>query len=176
MNETWRTPTVMAIVQTIRAEQRYDDLPILADAMEEADYVAEAESEILRDVRAQRLVKLRSPLDYVDSCRLLCEILGGEYAESVKWVEKHAADMGDSYESWDYDVEKDTPTQPMNYRVLMEAAKAYIDHGDYLTQYGHMNWQETFSSTRFWPHYEIITGVSVDDDKKGEWSFVGCSC
>src|SRR5437763_179581 len=32
----WRTPTVTAVAQTIYAERRFADLPILADALEEA--------------------------------------------------------------------------------------------------------------------------------------------
>ena len=32
----WRTPSVLAVAQTIYAERRFGDLPILADALEEA--------------------------------------------------------------------------------------------------------------------------------------------
>lgn len=36
LNPTWLTPTVTAIVQTISTDRTYRDLPILADALEEA--------------------------------------------------------------------------------------------------------------------------------------------
>jgi hypothetical protein len=32
----WRTPTVMSIGQVIYDEHRFEDMPILADALEEA--------------------------------------------------------------------------------------------------------------------------------------------
>ena len=153
------TPTVQGIIQHIRQGQDYSPLPILADALQDADYPDE-----------DTLKKLREDApDVIEAQLVLCKLLGGEYQDSVAWMVRFAAELGDSH---GYEGERN---QPMNYRVLMEAAHDHFTSGDYLIQWGHDNWRDTFygNQEKFWGHYEIITGRVIEDK---EVSFISCSC
>jgi hypothetical protein len=61
----WRTPTVLALAESIYEERRFTDLPVLADALEEAGC---SDAELLRH--------LRSPGPHVRGCFALDVILG----------------------------------------------------------------------------------------------------
>jgi hypothetical protein len=60
----------------------------------------------------------------------------------------------------------------ITYRVLMDGAKDWLEHHEYLNQ------GETLEGIRvpdeFWEHYEKVSGKAVDEDKKE--SFFTCSC
>lgn len=165
------TDTVLGIIREMREKQDYTPLPILADAMQDADYPDEG---ILAAFRM-------GPLDLPSVQRQLCLILGGEYAQAVKRIEEIAEELGDNYgyDSYEDDKRNLIPTQPMNYEVLMNAADDWINDkdgwGNYLTQQGHENWRDDFPrmAEEFWNNYEVVTGRAVEDKQA---SFFSCSC
>jgi hypothetical protein len=63
----WRTPEVVALARTIYEERRYQDMPVLADALEEAGC---ADPDILRHCR--------EPGEHVRGCWVLDLVLGKE--------------------------------------------------------------------------------------------------
>src|SRR5262245_38076456 len=64
---TWRTPAVRSVAQVIYDEGRFEDLPILADAVEEAGC---GNTEVLSH--------LRGPVRHVKGCWVLDALLGGK--------------------------------------------------------------------------------------------------
>lgn len=158
MSEPWKTGAVLALVNDMRQSQDFGNLPILADALEDGGYADDGV-----------LAKLRAGLDYVAACRLLCELLGGEYAESVKWMEDFARRM----RSDDGD-----PRYDIDYDGVMEAARDYLSGGWGRSGRGY-HWQDTFEENRreFWRHYEVLTGRAVDPDIEDDYGSVfSCSC
>lgn len=67
INSAWRTPNVSAIAQTIYDERRFAELPVLADALEEAGWPSE-----------EILTHLRSGGEHVRGCWALDLALGKE--------------------------------------------------------------------------------------------------
>ena len=55
---------------------------------------------------------------------------------------------------------------------LLEAAKGYLEDGDWLTGGAEMEGESVPDS--FWEHYQIYTGEVVAEDKRG--NFFSCSC
>jgi hypothetical protein len=64
---SWRTPLVQAIAESAYEEQRFDDLPILADALEDAGAISPA-----------LLAHLREPGLHVRGCWALDLVLARE--------------------------------------------------------------------------------------------------
>lgn len=60
----------------------------------------------------------------------------------------------------------------ITYDEIMEAAAAYLRHNDYLCEGG--RWEGHRLPDDFWSHYEIVAGVTVEEDDRG--SFFSCSC
>lgn len=60
----------------------------------------------------------------------------------------------------------------LDYDELMDAAKDYLDHGDYLVKGGDLEGE--YVPDEFWDHYQIIKEEKVDENDRG--SFFSCSC
>jgi hypothetical protein len=60
----------------------------------------------------------------------------------------------------------------MGYQELLDAAKAYLESGDYLNEGG--RWEGVYTPDDFWDHYETVTGTKVPLVKRG--NFFSCSC
>lgn len=60
----------------------------------------------------------------------------------------------------------------LTYDALIEAAKAFLDTGEYLCEGSQYMNAELPDS--FWPDFELVTGRKVPGDKR--WSFFSCSC
>jgi hypothetical protein len=60
----------------------------------------------------------------------------------------------------------------LSYQALLMGADDYIKTGEYLCQGG--KWEGFSTPKEFWPHYEAVTGLKIDDDYKG--NFFTCSC
>lgn len=174
----WRTSAVVALCQSMRESDDYSATPILADALQEAGCGDEA-----------LLARLRSGVaeGKWDDERLVAIAFSAGTAAAVAWVDALAAEMGDSY---GYDDEGDldaSPTQPMNYGVLVTAAADYVSRGDFLTQWGAENWRDVMyegdNVQKFWDCYKAITGKSCGTSSDGMGiprttapSFISCSC
>jgi len=147
----WRTPTVLSMCQQIREKRDHYALPILADALEDAGY---ADADILAKLRETPHNAGRAN----EAARLACLIEGGERAEAVEWLDNLAAELD------------------ITYNALMEAADAWVLHGDYTTQYGSEWWRDTLDCSRaphFWQRYEIVTGRKPESETD---TFFSCSC
>lgn len=78
-------------------------------------------------------------------------------AEAEAWLRAHAESCGLSY-----------------WRV-MDAAKDWLEHEDYLHGGGDMEYARgAFDADTFWRHYETVTGVTVREDQRQ--GFFSCSC
>ncbi len=60
----------------------------------------------------------------------------------------------------------------LSYRELIEAAESYLSHDQYLIDGG--RWEGQSTPPEFWDHYEIVTGTTVPESKRG--GFFSCSC
>lgn len=163
--QTWNDGTVPNLAQTIFDGRRYDLLPILADALEEAGYPD-----------AALPARFRTPLAPVTAVRLLAPIVGGDLAESVKWLENLAAELGpaDTYEYGEVE---------MTYEDLMGFAKKWVDStanledrwgGTYTTERGSEHWRSVMyrQNDKFWDHYENVTGETTNHPE----AFFSCGC
>lgn len=75
----WQNGTVLQLAKTIDAEQRFDELPVLADALEEADSDERSSFKLKRKAKrvyAQLLAHLRQPDPHVKGCWALDGVLG----------------------------------------------------------------------------------------------------
>src|SRR4051812_23749632 len=156
MKPEWRTNTVALLCQAMRETRDYSALPILADALQDADYPDE-----------KRLDQLRSNPGPIDAECLVALIYSTKTAESVAWIEGFASELGAPAINWD-------PSGPaMTYLTLMEAANRWVKDEFYT----YMGANETYRDLdekfpEFWRHYEIVTGVKP----KSATSFFACSC
>lgn len=156
----WRSGNVVGMCMSIRETQDYSALPILADALQDADCDDESLLDLLRGERGSELA----------SQRLVALIMSQETADAVAWMHDFAEkELGTS-------VDDDGGTQVMDYAVLMGAASRHLSDDYYfLTQWGTDSWRDVMyaRTEAFWEHYQLITGkiVTNKDD-----NFIRCSC
>lgn len=142
MDDSWRTSDVLAIIAGMRQTQDYSALPILADAMQDAEYPDEGV-----------LTQFRSGVDDITACRLLCLVMGGEYAESVKWMDEFVKEFEVGYGELAEAI-KETPSWPDTYDP--EKSSRFADKQD-----------------DFWKHWQVVTG----QEKVNVWyDPFECSC
>lgn len=181
----WRTPTVLQLCRAMRETDDYTAMPILADAMQDAD---------CND--AALLARLREgPKDRLGNVTLVAVVMSDDAAAAVAWIDELTEKLGHNYgydEDAVYDPETDDYVRPesaqpndlMNYETIMGWAKDYLETGDRKTQYGAENWRDTFPgyAERFWECYRLITNEPADkvNDpygyEKEPGSFFSCSC
>ena len=141
----------------MRETQDYSAMPILADALEDAEYPD-----------AKFLEELRGPLTHNQAERAVAVILSDETASAVAWMDGFGEECGSGGGGDEQD------EQSMTYPLLMDTARNYIKTGDYLTQYG-MSWQDALDghTEEFWTNYELVTGSKVDNH---DGHFFSCTC
>jgi hypothetical protein len=161
MKPEWRTQTVIALCQAMRQERDYSALPILADALQDADY---ADEEIL--------ATMRSGPDKIEAQRLVALIYSAETAAAVKRIESIATTLGDGVIlelGGEYVEGKD-----MSYSTLIDVANRWLDSEDSTTGQGSANWtSDFFRVNEFWESYEMVTGRKPDDPMTSPFS---CIC
>lgn len=81
------------------------------------------------------------------------------------------APISDS-EQWIRDYADSYACDHLGYDDLMEAARNYVKHGEYLCHGGRFEGMGV--SDEFWLHYERVTGEPVPESKRG--SIFTCSC
>lgn len=69
-------------------------------------------------------------------------------------------------------LEEDASDAGLSYEDLIEAAKDFLDTGEYLCQ--GERWEGQSLSATFWDDFCAVTGREVPADKR--WSFFSCSC
>ena len=98
----------------MRETRDYSALPILADALQDADYADE-----------KVLDQLRSVPNEIDAQRLVALIYSDKTAESVAWIEAFAPELGVPAINWD----RSGPD--LTYLTLMEAANCWVEDESY---------------------------------------------
>ena len=161
MSAPWRTTTVVALCEAMRQSRDYSAAPILADALQDAEY---GDENVLK--------QLRGCLSHGQAERLVALIYSDKTAEAVKRIEEIAAWLGPGAMLGDGELDTSTP---MDYQRLLKAAHNWVDGADGVYQYQDNQWQVSFPSraTEFWESYHIITGRKPSDDTQ---SFFVCSC
>ncbi len=150
--DAWRNSTVVALATAIRRDNKYEDMPILADACEEAGC---PHGDLLHRLRKAKAWKS-------EAVKLVCVVLGGELATAVSRIEG----IADAIE--------------IHYSGLMEAAELWessdSEYGDYTVQQGSESWRNYFPDYQeeFWPLYALVVGREVPEEKRGQ--FFSCSC
>ncbi len=149
----WRTLTVVALCQSMRETEDYSALPILADALQDADCTD-----------AQLLTKLRGSLQLVEAEALTACVFSEKTADSVQWLD-------------DFCDGNDCPSYEMSVNA---AADRHAENDDGWTSTEH--WGEHIQINgssagaaippEFWQHLETVTGKSVNRRPR---SF-SCSC
>ena len=146
---------VIALCQAMRQERDFSALPILADALQDADYPDET-----------MLEQLRSGPGAIDAERLVALIYSSKTAQSVAWVEGFAVELG-SPVRWG-----EPRGPPMTYATLMEAAKNFVQDDSRMDMGTNDNFQHLYEKfPEFWMHYETVTGTKP----KSATAFFGCS-
>lgn len=77
-----------------------------------------------------------------------------ENRASEAWIRSYASQIGATFDE------------------LIDHAKSYVAFGDYWVQGG--RWEGFSLDDDFWPHFENVTGLKVEEDRRG--SFFSCSC
>lgn len=164
--KSWRTDTVVALCRSMRESQDYSACPVLADALQDADYPDEG-----------RLVLMRSDgLDPIEAERLVAVVYSDETAAAVRWIARYAAEELGPASYPGRDEEEGGGLQDMTYVNLMRAALAFAETGYDGLGAGCMRWSNATcypKYEKFWPAWSLVTGRPPPDDDGG---FLACSC
>ena len=162
MNENWLTSTVASLCNEMRESGDYSLLPLVGDALLDADcsdeeLVAACHNREQSDVMRQRVV---------------CLVLGGEYAAAVRWLENAVSEIG-----YDYD-EDDEPYRRVNYETLVAAGREAIADGGYC--FGTTSGSEFFYSDsnkhEFFRSLAIVTGTVPPTIETQDSIYFRCAC
>lgn len=160
MNPPWRTQTVVELCQAMRETRDYSALPILADALQDADYGNEEE-----------LAKMRSGPSEIDAQRMVALVYSAETAAAVQRIESIAAalsggvilELGGQY----------LEGEELSYSTLIDIANRWLDSEHSTDEYGLEDWRGGFSDAAdFWMSFELITGRKPDDPMASPFSCV----
>lgn len=173
----WRTSTVIQLCQSMREAQDYGALPILADALQEAD----CDDQLLLDW-------LRSPTGEVyDSLLVALILMPEEVQSSLDYMKELAAEIGTPY-SHDYEYDDNgqfidnghSEGKAVSWEDLMEVAHSVNSKNNRgWDDYIHMGQNEQYKrcfwghTKEFWRHYQRLTGERIRDD---DATFFSCSC
>ena len=159
----WRTETVVQLCEAMRQTQDYSALPILADALQDADY---PDQEVLK--------AMRLPLDDTESQRLVCLVYSDETARAVRTIESLADDLGPRAFCEEGDGYGEVV--PTDYARLMRVGERWTNTdeygtGDYTVEHGDEDLRNGWDRlSDFWEAYGIITG------KTAEGNPFSCTC
>jgi hypothetical protein len=156
-NPSWRTPTVVALCESMRQLQDYSALPILADALEESGYEHWQSLEVMRDTSI--------PLWQAE--RMAAIIYSPESLAAIHWIDSYAFNLGvGGYPGG---------LPQMTYQMLMEAARKWAANEDDGLGAGSMNWSnlDMKHGKTFWKMWALVTARTPPDDT---YEFLSCSC
>lgn len=161
----WRTATVVQLCEGMRESQDYSATPILADALQDADYP-----------HAGVLARLRNDLPLWEAERLVALIYSDKTADAVEWLDGYALELGPAGYPMYFDLENDAPEVVMTYEMLVNAAREYATTGDDGLGAGSMSWSNATCDEnykQFWDKWALVTGGAKPNDDDG---FFSCSC
>ena len=151
MSEAWRTPTVVSICEAIKQTEDYTALPILADALDDADY---PDQWVLKGLRS-------GVMNPIEAQRLIALLHSEESAQAVKKIDELAEQMGARLFENEGDNEYDAP-KPTTYERLMRIGNRYItadgSYAAYTTELGSRELEYDWNPEEFWKAYCLITG------------------
>ena len=158
MNARWRTTPVVALCRLMLDERKFDALPILADALEDAgcaddELLGRCRGPALKPVLAERLVNL---------------VYSEETAAAVRWLERFARDVGYEY---------DEP-ETYSYEQVVEIGRRGLSSGHmhFWSDAGAEFFRDGGDNLReFFRNWSIVTGITVPDETR-DGITVGCAC
>lgn len=156
INPKWRTDTVVGICVQMRELQDFSAMPILADALQDADCDNET---LLSDLRM-------GPTDYITDATLISLILTDEAIEAIQWIQQRAIDLGPKQY---YD---ESRGESFDYLGIMREAHECVNSEWHCVNMGTNEDYKDMDWEPFWEKYALITGVPNPD--KG--SFFSCAC
>ncbi len=151
----WRTSTVVSLCVSMREQQDYSAMPILADALQDADC---DDAKLLEFLRAGDAGK-------IDAERAVACVMSQDGCVAVQWMDDYAGAIGGGHFS-DYN------SRQMTYEILIDGARRYIDSGERVL--GGSELEGEIVPDSFWNYYEAITGRMVYHHYRQ--SFFSCSC
>ncbi len=156
-SERWRTSTVQDLLQIIRTTKDWSLFPILADALDDAEY---EDVDLLVDH-----LRSNEKRTEVQAERVIALLWSEETKQAVLEIDRIAEAIGGVSGYGDKSI-------PMSYELLMEAA---IEGG--YTQDGYTGWQDEFPpyADKFWECYVLINGTPILDIYDRQFLF-SCSC
>lgn len=86
--------------------------------------------------------------------KIINDVTNALVGEHKRYLEQFAANIDISYEE------------------LMEAARNYLSHGEYLSDGGKFEGVDV--PDVFWDHFEFVENITVVEDRRG--GFFSCSC
>jgi hypothetical protein len=169
----WRTPTVVMICEAIRQAEAWDELCVLADALEESGRAEDCLA--ATGVSPELLRRWSGPDGPVTAQRLVALVYSDETFGAVCRIDTYAAYLGAPDLSY-YDVDG-SGLPPMDYRRLMTAAGLYADTGDDGLGDGSMKWSNATmpeeGGEQFWKDWSCVTGRKAPQDTDG---WLACTC
>lgn len=172
MNQNWLTSTVFALCNGMRTRDDYSELPLLADALEEAGC---DDAKLLDDFRHV------GRLSHVMAQRQVCLILGGEYAESVAWLEQFTKTADCPYYEDTVSAAQGINTRAEEREDDFEIQGRIYDMSGYYRiendgEYLHFGGRDAHSDIppEFWEHVARVTGKDIPQSQRAT-SF-SCSC
>ena len=175
----WLSSTVCDLTDVIREKRDASRLPILADALEDADC---DDRELLQYLRSRD----QSWIEYLDWFIEYWQTKYGRGAEAddvLNWMSRWSRDgidraieqikcMAAAIGGPGYYDDESLIQEPMSFVELMNAAADNVRTGESMFMGANMNYEDFFHSEEFWNSYELLTGETVS--QRG-W-FFRCAC
>lgn len=163
----WRTATVLGLCRSMRETGEYSAMPILADALQDADCTSH---ELLKFLRNP------SP-DHYSNVSVVALVMLPEARDAIDWIEAFAEGIADPYA--DDDEETDWRDCVVDYSEVMRAAGASLDRSDPYSICLPFDTPEDLYAgsekmTKLWECFRTLTGRAVTADQ--EEGLFRCAC
>jgi hypothetical protein len=158
----WRTPTVLALCNSMRETQDFSAMPILADALQEVDC---GDEELLAQLR-------RGGSDYVLDAALVACVLTDDAIPAIEWVE-HRAELVGAPGRYYADNESYADDDVLDFARIMDAARVYLEYGWHKSMGNNESYKD-YGWDEFWEKYALLTGSPVSDKMAGNFFTCGC--
>jgi hypothetical protein len=159
--ESWRTSTVLAIAQSMRASDDFSSLPVLADAMEDAGF--------------DDFGVLHSARNDAHAGNWIVGLVLNECDASYKWLEEYAEQINNAMRYGNE--EEDLGDEPVTVERLLEVARNHLEGGGDQIWFGLEHHGEPFTTLVevYRKHAEIVLRTAIYQDGESFYPF-RCSC
>jgi hypothetical protein len=156
----WRTATVVELCLSMRECQDFTALPILADALQDANCDDEQLLSELRECRP----------GYSRNSALVACVMSEKTADAVQWL----ANFADAHDCPEYETLIAAATG--NHKENYVENDYYSELADWGEKYLHFNGSDAHGPIppEFWNYVELATGVKLDQADRAER--FSCSC